>query len=314
MKYLNNLFYIKINLVVIFLSLTGCIPLNNKSDLQSEQAKLYGDYYAYAAGKASETQPNLKGLYEAEQSLIQTEQIRDADEMGYLANLRQKQVDAAVALQEAEQALQHAENLKDANDMKHLAYLAKRQSEIAMRIAERKIMRAERETMIEKQVEFLKELNKLEDQTVEEEAAAIRSALISEQQKSRQLQNQLVELESTQTERGLVLSFGNVLFETGEANLPKDTIHNIDKVAEFLEQNPQKKVLIECHTDDRGSDTYNLNLSQQRANSIKRLLLDRNIASNRIFAKGHGESQPIATNETELGRQANRRSEIIILK
>ncbi len=314
MKYANNLFYVKVILVVIFLGLTGCTAFNNKSSVQSEQAKLYGDYYAYAADKVTTAQPNLKGLYEAEQSLMQAEKIRDAEEMGHLASLRQKQVDAAIALQEAEQTLQHAENLKDANDMKHLAYLAKRQSEIAMRIAERKVMRAERERMIEKQVEFLKELNKFEDQTLEEEAAAIRSALIGEQERARQLQSHLVELESTQTERGLVLSFGNVLFETGEANLPQNTIKNIDKVAEFLEQNPQKRVLIECHTDDRGSNAYNSKLSQQRADSVKRLLLDRNIVGNRVIAEGHGESRPVASNETEQGRQANRRSEIIILK
>jgi OOP family OmpA-OmpF porin len=77
---------------------------------------------------------------------------------------------------------------------------------------------------------------------------------------------------------------------------------------------PDRKVLIEGHTDSSGSASYNSDLSQRRANAVEALLINQGVDPTRIVARGYGESYPVATNDTAAGRQQNRRVEIVILK
>jgi outer membrane protein OmpA-like peptidoglycan-associated protein len=108
---------------------------------------------------------------------------------------------------------------------------------------------------------------------------------------------------------------GNILFETGSANIQKQSLKLLDEVAIVLDRNPALgPVLIEGHTDNVGSDTINLNLSQRRAQSVMDYLVSKGIASQRLRAKGFGESRPIATNTTALGRAKNRRVDFRLIK
>jgi outer membrane protein OmpA-like peptidoglycan-associated protein len=108
---------------------------------------------------------------------------------------------------------------------------------------------------------------------------------------------------------------GNILFETGAANIQKQSLKLLDEVAIVLARNPELgPVLIEGHTDNVGSDTLNLNLSQKRAQSVVDYLISKGIESKRLRAKGFGESQPIATNTTALGRAKNRRVDFRLIK
>ncbi|MCG2720752.1 MAG: OmpA family protein [Thermodesulfovibrionales bacterium] len=87
----------------------------------------------------------------------------------------------------------------------------------------------------------------------------------------------------------------------------------LDKLAEFLEQYPNRKVLIEGFTDSTGSETYNLGLSQNRADSVRDALTMKGVPATRITTKGYGEQYPIASNATSAGKQQNRRVEVVIL-
>jgi outer membrane protein OmpA-like peptidoglycan-associated protein len=108
---------------------------------------------------------------------------------------------------------------------------------------------------------------------------------------------------------------GNILFETGSATIQKQSLKLLDEVATVLARNPELgPVLIEGHTDNVGSDTLNLNLSQKRAQSVMDYLVSKGIASERLRAKGFGETKPIATNGTPLGRAKNRRVEFRLIK
>jgi OmpA-OmpF porin, OOP family len=108
---------------------------------------------------------------------------------------------------------------------------------------------------------------------------------------------------------------GNILFETGAANIQKQSLKLLDEVAIVLARNPELgPVLIEGHTDNVGSDTLNLNLSQKRAQSVVDYLISRGIEPKRLRAKGFGESKPIATNATALGRAKNRRVDFRLIK
>jgi outer membrane protein OmpA-like peptidoglycan-associated protein len=141
------------------------------------------------------------------------------------------------------------------------------------------------------------------------------AALIAERAAKRQaeeLRIQIAALNAKTTERGLVVTLGDVLFATGESNLKSSTANHLDKLAAFLNKYPDRSVAIEGHTDNVGSDVSNQGLSQRRADSVKSYLVGHGVGSVRLSATGKGESTPISENESATGRQQNRRVEVII--
>jgi outer membrane protein OmpA-like peptidoglycan-associated protein len=237
---------------------------------------------------------------------------------------------ASAELKQAKAALHRAEAAKDDNAdlvaIKHEAYLAGRHAEIAMeRIAEVKA----REEI--EQSEALQNKVLLEARAAEAERAralaALRgrdaeiSAMEAERQRTRadravehaqELEASLDQLKAEQTERGLVLTLSDVLFDTNEAQLKPGATAAIDQLAQFLVEYPKRRLLIEGHTDSRGSKAYNQSLSAKRADALREALIRQNIAPGRLRAAGMGEAYPVATNDTSAGRQQNRRVEIII--
>lgn len=127
-----------------------------------------------------------------------------------------------------------------------------------------------------------------------------------------ELQRQIDLLQAKTTERGLVLTLGNVLFATGRADLNSSGTDSLNKLVAFLNQYPDRNIMIEGHTDNVGSDASNLALSERRAGSVHSYLLQQGVSSQRISSLGLGENQPIASNDTDTGRQQNRRVEVII--
>ncbi|MFO7940681.1 MAG: OmpA family protein [Bacteroidales bacterium] len=121
-----------------------------------------------------------------------------------------------------------------------------------------------------------------------------------------------IPLQKIRTGERIVLR--NIFFETDAYQLKEESSVELQKVIAFLEKNPSLKVEISGHTDNVGSDTYNQELSENRALSVFNYLLDKGIAKNRLTYKGYGESDPIATNDTEEGRAKNRRTEMKILE
>ncbi len=106
-----------------------------------------------------------------------------------------------------------------------------------------------------------------------------------------------------------------VHFDSDKAVVKPEYYPVIEKFAKFLKENPKIKVEIQGHTDSSGSEKYNLILSQKRAEAVKRILVEKyGISPDRIVAKGYGESQPIAPNDTEEGKAKNRRVVAKIIK
>lgn len=127
-----------------------------------------------------------------------------------------------------------------------------------------------------------------------------------------ELQRQIDLLQAKTTDRGLVLTLGNVLFATGRAELKAGSIDSLNQLVAFLNQYPDRNVMIEGHTDNVGTASSNQALSERRAGSVQSYLLQQGIGSQRMTFSGMGEGQPIADNDTDSGRQQNRRVEIII--
>lgn len=103
-----------------------------------------------------------------------------------------------------------------------------------------------------------------------------------------------------------------VNFGFDSSNLTSSAKTNLDKLAQVLKNNPDTNINIYGYTDSKGSDSYNLSLSERRANAVKSYLVSKGISSSRIFAMGRGENDPVASNDTEAGRAENRRVEFAI--
>jgi outer membrane protein OmpA-like peptidoglycan-associated protein len=106
----------------------------------------------------------------------------------------------------------------------------------------------------------------------------------------------------------------NVFFSTNSSELRVESFNELDKLKKLLEDNPELKIRINGHTDDQGEESDNLFLSERRAEAVKQYLVKNGVSLGRIEAKGFGESLPIAPNNTEDGRQLNRRTEFIQIK
>ena len=205
------------------------------------------------------------------------------------------------ALKAAERRWQEKESPKG---VEHYAYVAQRRVEIAELIAKRKEADSELENMkLERQrVKLELQSSELDRSRAEIERARAEAA---------EMQRKLEELAARETERGMVLTLGDVLFETEKSTLAPGAEKNIDKIAEFMQSYPERRAIVEGHTDSMGDEDFNMDLSRERAYAVRQALVARGVSSSRITTRGFGETQPVASNQTSAGRQENRRVEII---
>jgi outer membrane protein OmpA-like peptidoglycan-associated protein len=115
-------------------------------------------------------------------------------------------------------------------------------------------------------------------------------------------------------EVGQIIRLNNILFDFDKATLQPESFPELNRVVKMMNDNVTMKIEIAGHTDNKGSDEYNRVLSEDRANAVRTYLTENNVVSNRILSKGYGESKPVASNDTEEGRQLNRRVEFTILE
>ena len=120
------------------------------------------------------------------------------------------------------------------------------------------------------------------------------------------------DLQAKQTERGTLVTFGDVLFDLNKAELKPAGMRGVQKLAEFLNDNPERKVVVEGYTDSTGSASYNQQLSERRAQSVMRALTRAGVDAQRIQTVGYGEEYPVASNDTPASRAMNRRVEVTI--
>ncbi|HSB97103.1 MAG TPA: OmpA family protein [Spongiibacteraceae bacterium] len=192
---------------------------------------------------------------------------------------------AGDAIGTASNALQEREK---ASEVEHLSYLAKQKVEIARETARLKVAEEQIKTAGADRDKVL-----LQARTAEAD----------------RLRN---ELNAKQTDRGMTMTLGDVLFDTGKARLKSGSQRSLQKLAQFLTENPQRHVAIEGFTDNVGGDDFNQDLSERRADAVRDALVGMGVSSDRISARGYGKAFPVAGNEAAAGRQLNRRVEIII--
>ncbi|MGC4077890.1 MAG: OmpA family protein [Rubrivivax sp.] len=230
---------------------------------------------------------------------------------------------AAAELKQAADALALAEAAQARGDevakVDQLSYLADQRVALARETSRRK---ASEEAVARASAE--RDRLRLEARTREAEAAAQaaaaaqREAAASQQQASEaerrnaQLQAELRELNAAKTERGMVVTVGDVLFATGRAELNAGGVRRLEPLGRFLKDHPQRRARIEGYTDSTGSPATNLELSRRRAEAVMAALLDMGVARSQLSTEGRGESMPVADNGNAAGRQMNRRVEIVL--
>jgi outer membrane protein OmpA-like peptidoglycan-associated protein len=218
-------------------------------------------------------------------------------------------------LQQADLALQQR---KPADEVNHLAYLALRHAQagearVATATARQEVAQAEQErnriVLQTRERETQRARNEAESSKSEAESA--RSTAQAAQSQLASAQQELRDLQAKQTERGMVMTLGDVLFDTARATLKPGAERSLDRLAQFLKSNPGTRIIVEGHTDSVGSAAYNEELSQRRAQAVTEALSAKDVPPDQYQAKGLGKAYPVASNETPAGRQQNRRVEIV---
>lgn len=204
-------------------------------------------------------------------------------------------------------------------EVDRLAYLARQKIALTQEIAKRRMAEADIANAGKQRDQLL-----LDQRTNEANAAQIRAnnanqaALMAQndaanaQLRNAQLEAQLADLAAKKTERGMVITMGDVLFATDQARLTVTGIATVQKLATILQNNPQRNVLVEGFADSTGATDHNQALSERRAGAVQAALQQMGIASERVAMRGYGESFPVAANDTAQNRQLNRRVEIIL--
>jgi outer membrane protein OmpA-like peptidoglycan-associated protein len=236
------------------------------------------------------------------------------------AGIRLKNAEAAFALAEAS-----AKQRKPLALIQHQSYLATQHARIAL--AQTSELRARQEI---EQGEAERNKVMLESRTMEADASraraaaatrdaaiqtaaatAARSDLADATDEAARLRADLESLQAKETERGMVLTLGDVLFATDQSTIRPGAMLTIERLADFMRAHPAMSVMIEGHTDSVGASDYNRDLSQRRSDAVMSALSSRGVAPANIRSRGLGEEYPSASNDSPGGRQQNRRVEVV---
>jgi outer membrane protein OmpA-like peptidoglycan-associated protein len=231
-------------------------------------------------GKArADAEAEAKRRADAEAARQQAEQAR--------AQAEQAQAEAEKAKQEALAAAQEAARQKEEAEKAKAEALAQQQA-LAAEADKAKAAAAQSESL---------------RQQAEQEKAELRARLLQ------QLNSILATRDSA---RGLIANMSDVLFKSGSFELLPGARERLAKVSGIVLAYPSLHLAVEGHTDSIGSDEYNQNLSEQRAEAVRDYFVQQGIAAASIEARGFGKSEPIASNDTPEGRQQNRRVELVL--
>jgi outer membrane protein OmpA-like peptidoglycan-associated protein len=278
------------------LALAATLALAACGSVPADNAALINARAAYANAQSSEQTRELAGaelaaasaaLSLANDAFKRGDRVAEVDHLAYLASqriavaqltARQKAADAQLATAEAERdRTRLAARTSEVDAAQRQAQLSREQADAALRMAQ---------------------------------GAQLQTA--DAQARTLQAEEQLRALNAKQTERGMVVTIGDVLFDTGRAELKNGSVRDMGKLAEFFRANPQRTAMVEGFTDSVGGTAANQALSDQRADAVRTALVGMGVARERINVQGYGEAFPVAGNDNAGGRQMNRRVEVVL--
>ncbi len=249
----------------------------------------------------------------------------------------QEMLQATDAMQQADMASNEGKNADKVNQLAYVAQqkIALTQEVVKKKMAEADVARAAKEreqirldqrtaeadkaNVAAQQAQMSAQQSQAATLAAQNEAAMAqrkteeaRAQTAGAQARAAMLEAQLADLAAKKTDRGIVITLGDVLFATAKADLNPTGMRSAQKLAEVLKQNPARTVMVEGFTDSTGSNAFNQELSERRGMSVRDALLQLGVASDRIQVRGYGESFPVASNDSATSRQLNRRVEIVL--
>lgn len=327
--------------ITAFAVLAGCATVNPSEQIAKDRLEKSRTAYSQAKANPIVESYALKTLQEAEKTLQAAEEVRTKaystnpnnpskayttweknvffNDISRLAYMAERKSQTAVAL---------AEGVVTQNE---IAKLGKEKAEVELlksQLAEKLLQQdldAKAAALEAAKRQLASATSEAERQSILADIKAKEAALAqaraerqaSEAEMARaemaELMKELSELQGQLTDRGIVLTIGDVLFAFDKADLNASAQNSMDKIAAFLQKKQNRNLLVEGHTDNVGTEEYNQKLSEQRAASVKSALVKRGIAAERIVTIGYSKNYPLASNDNATGRQQNRRVEAIIL-
>jgi outer membrane protein OmpA-like peptidoglycan-associated protein len=284
--------------------LAGCdsLPANNsrleeaRSDYRTAQSN--PQTVNLAAGELKQAGDALN---KANDAWSKRENSAEVDHLAYLAKQR-----VAIAQETAKQKAAEM-SVTNANMARDQVRLAARTQEADA--AQRSAAAAQRQA---EESQRQSEASQRQSEASQRQSEASQQQAKDAETRASQLEAQLKDLNAKKTDRGMVITIGDVLFDTNKAQLKSGGMRSVEKLAGFFKQYPQRKALVEGFTDSTGSESTNQELSDRRANAVRAALVDMGVSSDRIATHGYGEAYPVAGNDSAGSRQLNRRVEIIL--
>ncbi len=261
-----------------------------------------------AAGGAPELARASEALNRADAAHLAREDLTTVNHLAYLARQRVALAQQAGERKAAEKAVAEAGAARDA------MRLAARTREADM--AQSSAVAAQRDAQASQRDAQAAQSAAMAAQgradASQRQSDASQQSASDAQRRTLALEAQLRELNAKKTDRGMVITIGDVLFDTGRADLKPGGRRNIEKLVGFLKEYPERKAVVEGFTDSVGSDSSNQALSGRRAEAVRAAMLSMGVGVERVSATGLGESYPVADNDSAPGRQLNRRVEIVL--
>ncbi len=248
---------------------------------------------------ACASQPNSN----LQQAQAQYTQLQSDPRSSQMAALETE--DAGKAVDQASKAFENGNK----EQVDQLAYVAQRRIELAEQTIALRTAEADLEQSAAKRAEAQLSSREKQLQSSQQQLKLSEQQLASREEQIRKLQD---ELKAKQTARGTLVTLGDVLFDVDKAELKPSGVRDVQKLATFLNDNPERQLVVEGYTDSTGADSYNQQLSQRRAESVQRALTRAGVNSQRVQVVGYGEQYPVASNDSASSRSQNRRVEVTI--
>jgi len=242
-----------------------------------------------------------------DQTHVEYRAAQNNTDVGSHAPLELKQAGEALALADTAAA-----NRDSAERIDQLAYLARQKVALAQEVGKRKAAESDVASSgkLRDEMRLAQRTNEADRARLATDAARRDTAEANARVSA--LEAQLADLAAKKTERGMVITLGDVLFAIDRHELNEQGMDTVRKLSQFLQQHPARNVLIEGFTDSTGGASHNQQLSERRAGAVGRSLSDQGIDRKRIEMRGYGQQYPVASNATTTDRQLNRRVEIVL--
>lgn len=251
----------------------------------------------------------------ANEAFQRGDKVAEVDHLAYLARQQILVAQQSGKQKAAEAAVQNAESERDrmrlsartneADAAQRSALASQMEAQTAQRVAE-----ASQRSAAASRAQS--EESRRSADMARSQAEAAQALAAGTTARNSELEAQMRELNAKKTDRGMVVTIGDVLFDSGRAELKSGSERNMDKLVTFLKAYPERKALVEGFTDSVGGDGLNQALSSRRADAVRSALVGMGVERERVDARGYGEAFPVAGNDNASGRQLNRRVEIVL--